>query len=71
MQEGKNSKKTTPSFEVTLQSIHLMIKWLKKESIKLIMIGMALKKTIVVKAWLEDFEANRSIYSGNSGKMDD
>lgn len=30
------------------------------------MIGMALKKAIVVKAWLEDFEANRSIYSGNS-----
>lgn len=34
------------------------------------MIGMALKKTIVVKAWLKDFEANKSIYSENSGKMD-
>lgn len=41
-----------------------------KQNIKLIMIGMALKKTIVLKAWLKDFEDNKSIYSGNSGKMD-
>lgn len=34
------------------------------------MIGMALKKTIVGKTWLEDFDVNKSIYSGNFGKMD-
>lgn len=59
----------TLSLEVTLQPINLKNECLKKDNIKLIMIGMIFKKTIVIKAYLEDSEAQKSIYSGNSEKM--